>query len=81
MNNFSKNFSKLRRMKNLNKRELAQKTGISEMSINYYEHGERTPTLENLIKFADFFGVLVDDLVRGDFDDVQPVEKPLKKAK
>ena len=78
-NNFSKNLAYLRQVKNLSKRELAQKTGISEMAIGYYEHGKRNPTLENLIKIADFFDIPIDRLIRADVANEKVVEKVVEK--
>ena len=32
-------------------------------ALSMYERGEKTPSAENLIQLADFFGVSLDDLV------------------
>ena len=80
-NNFSKNLAYLRQVKNLSKRDLAQKTGISEMAIGYYERGKRNPTLENLIKIADFFDISIDRLIRADVANEKVIEKNFEKNK
>lgn len=43
-------------------KELSEKTGISIRSIQSYLAFETSPTLENVIKIADFFGVPIDFL-------------------
>lgn len=44
----------------LTQAELANKVDVSQKSISKYEHGERRPTYETLMKMADLFGVSVD---------------------
>lgn len=51
------NIKKYRTIKELSQRELAKLTGISESSIRKYEHGERKPKIENLIKIERALGI------------------------
>lgn len=37
--------------------------GVTEMTISNYERGEREPSIDNLKKMADIFGVTVDELI------------------
>lgn len=67
-NNFSENLAKLRQLYNLTRKELAEKLGVSEQSVHYYETGKRETNFATLIKIADVFGVSIDDLLRGDTD-------------
>ena len=78
MNNFGKNLFSLRGINKLNAVDLGQKTGIPKATIDYYELDEGEQILEHLITLADFFGVSIDDLVRGDCTEVPTVEKPKK---
>jgi len=43
--------------------ELAIMLGVTEMTISNYERGEREPSIDNLKKMADIFGVTVDELI------------------
>lgn len=43
----------------ITQRELAQKAGMNEASISRYMDGERSPSLKNLQKIADVFGLEV----------------------
>nr|DAD85665.1 MAG TPA: helix-turn-helix XRE-family like protein [Siphoviridae sp. ctP6113] len=47
----------------MSRRVLSQLCGLSINVISMYERGERAPSVENLIRIADFFGVSVDFLL------------------
>lgn len=47
----------------IKQRELADRTGISEVTISRYVNGERIPTVENLVKIAKVFNVSTDYIV------------------
>ena len=49
----------LRQSKGLSQSELAQKVGISEQSVSFYENNRRKPKIETWNKLADFFNVSV----------------------
>ena len=53
----------LRKKKNLTQRDIAKETGISFSMITKYEQGLNTPSIENLRKLADFFGVSISEFV------------------
>ena len=53
----------LRKARGLTTTELGNAVGCSNPAITHYEHGDRKPTPELLVKFADFFGVTVDYLL------------------
>ena len=61
---FGENLIALRKSRNLTRRELANEIGITEGALKGYELDGHEPRFEVLIKFADFFGVPVDNLVR-----------------
>lgn len=53
----------LRKEKGLTQTQLANAVGLGRQAYAYYEKGEREPSPETLCKFADFFGVTVDELL------------------
>lgn len=56
---------KLRKQKKFTQRELADALHISQTSVSKYERGESEPDLAMVIEMADFFGVTVDEFIRG----------------
>lgn len=48
--------------------KLADFLGVTTRSIQFYESGERSPTIETIIKLADYFDVSIDYLT-GRVDD------------
>ena len=55
----------LRKKNKLTQRSVAEALHISQTSVSKYERGESEPDLEMVIKMADFFGVNVDEFIRG----------------
>ena len=49
----------LRQSKGLTQAELAQKVGVSNQAIHYYENDKREPKMETWQKLADYFGVSI----------------------
>ena len=43
--------------------ELAILLGVTVMTISNYERGEREPSIENLKRMSEIFGVPVDELI------------------
>lgn len=62
---FGKRLRELRKQKNLTMKDLGKKFGLAESTISGYENGTRTPDLETIQKFATFFDVSMDYLVKG----------------
>lgn len=58
-----KNLQILRKNAGLTQRKLAEKTQIPKTNIGHYELGITQPSIENLIKLADFFNCSVDYLL------------------
>ena len=54
---------KLRKERGLNQAALAKHLDISVSAYVNYELGQRQPSIENLNKIADFYGVSVDYLI------------------
>lgn len=55
----------LRKKNRITQKELAKALHISQTSVSKYERGESEPDLEMIIKMSDFFGVTIDEFVRG----------------
>lgn len=60
------NLKYIREKNGLTKRELCEKTGISERAYLTYEFGEREPKISVIAKLADFYGVTTDYLLGRD---------------
>ena len=56
----------LRKKNRITQKELAEALHISQTSVSKYERGESEPDLEMIIKMSDFFGVTIDEFVRGE---------------
>jgi len=52
----------LREGMNLPQKKIAKLLNVSQPSINRYEHGQAFPTIELLVKYADYFDVSMDYL-------------------
>lgn len=60
---FAVTLKMLRLQHGLTQQELAEKLGISAVTISGYELGRREPSIEILERIADCFGVSVDYLL------------------
>lgn len=60
---FADKLKLLRQMKNVSQKELSIATNISGASISSYEKGTKSPTLENVVKLADYFDISIDAIV------------------
>ena len=61
--NFAKNLNYLRKKKNISIKKLADDIGLSRATLSHYEHGNRLPEFESMIKLALYFGCSIDELV------------------
>lgn len=52
-----------RKQSGLSQSQLAQKVGISEISIRKYENNERKPKIETLVKIASALNITLSDLL------------------
>ena len=62
MNKFAEKLKELRLEKNLTQTKLANDTGLSQAIIANWERNLKTPTLDNLIILAKYFGCSIDYL-------------------
>lgn len=53
----------LRRARNITQQRLAIDLGVDQASISSYECGKHLPTIEILLKLAEYFGVSTDYLL------------------
>ena len=60
---FPENLLRLRRTRGLKQQEVADALGLSLRVYQYYEHGQRDPTLPTLIGLADLYDISLDELV------------------
>lgn len=62
------NLRKLRSEKGMTQKQLAQKVGVTDVTITHYEKGHRDPKPKMLRKLATALECTVDELI-GDCDD------------
>ena len=61
------NLIRIRRFAHKRLKDVEDATGIKVQTLCAYEHGRKTPTIENLCKIADFYGITVDFFVNDYF--------------
>ena len=52
----------LRKRSSMTMKQLGAELGLAESTVSLYENGKRTPDVQTLIRFADFFDVSLDYL-------------------
>ena len=52
--------------KGVTQREVAKAIGLSKTSVSYAVNGRVVPKADTLIKLAAYFGVTVDELLKGE---------------
>lgn len=60
---FSEVLKQLRKDKKVTQTELGNYCGYSHVAVVKWENGQREPSIETLIKIADFFDVTLDNLL------------------
>ncbi|MGI6010170.1 MAG: helix-turn-helix domain-containing protein [Ruminococcus sp.] len=61
--NFPEKLRELRQANGLSQKKLAEKLGVAQSSINYWEKGQRVPSSDAIQKIADFFKLTTDELL------------------
>ena len=61
-NDIGKNIRRYRKLRMYTIKELAEKTGLSYITIVKYEHGERNPKRYSLYKISKALDVCISDL-------------------
>lgn len=60
---FPEKLKYLRTKMNLTQKDFAEKIGVSQSSINYWEKGQRIPSIEAAAKIADYFNITIESLL------------------
>lgn len=60
---FARNLKELRKAEKLSQGMLADKLGVTQRKVSYWESGKIEPSLADLWKISDFFEVTVDYLI------------------
>jgi transcriptional regulator with XRE-family HTH domain len=63
MTELSENLKALRELRGLTQAELGAKAGMGGASVSHFETGQRTPSLESLLRLADALDVTTDALL------------------
>ena len=64
VNNFSINLRKLRLQHNLKQSELADKIGVTQRKVSYWESGKIEPDIRVLMLLSAFFEISIDELIK-----------------
>ncbi len=56
---------KIRKQKKLNQLKVAMDLNISREAISFYENGRRSPDIQMLKRFSEYFNVSIDYLIYG----------------
>jgi len=57
---------KIRKKKGYSQLKVAMDLHLSRESISYYENGKRSPDIETLLMFSDYFDVSIHYLITGE---------------
>ena len=60
---FGKNIKELRVEKNMSQKALAEKIGVTQGAVYFWEKEINEPTVGYILKLATVFGVSIDDLL------------------
>lgn len=55
----------IRKKKKLSQLKVAFDLNISREAISYYENGKRSPSIEMLVTFSEYYNVSIDYLITG----------------
>ena len=60
---FCEHLRSIRKLNKCTQKQVASGIDVTERNYQYYESGEREPSMQSLIALADYFGVSIDYLV------------------
>lgn len=63
MINYGESLKYQREIHGLSQNQLAKLTKISQQSISYWETNTGLPSIDLLVKLADFYGITLDELI------------------
>ena len=61
----------LRTKHHLSQKKLADDLGVAQASVNYWEKGQRTPSIDAVQSIAEYFQITVNDLLGGIIEESQ----------
>ncbi len=73
----ARQFKTARKMNNLKLTPTAEKLGVSQPTLSAWENGNKSPTLDNLEKMADMYGVTTDFLLGRSQHQVKKSNEPI----
>jgi len=59
----------------LSQEELGAKLHLSRQTVSLWEKGQTFPTIDNLIRLKEIFGVSIDEMVDGEATETHPLEE------
>ena len=65
---FENKIKELRIESGMTQKQLAERLGVAKSVVSYYEHGERFPSYDVLIKLSQIFHVTTDYLLNVEHD-------------
>ena len=68
---FKDNLVQLRKMKSMTQEDIAEKVGVSDKSLGYYETNERTPRKSTIASISEYFNVPAEFLTQESEDDFE----------
>ncbi len=69
--------AELRKAKGLTQKDLAETLHVSRQAISRWEVGTAAPSLDNLVRLSEIYGISLDELAHGETDQpVSPKSKP-----
>ena len=63
MKDYGKILQNERKARNYTQEQVAQKIGVSQAQISYYEKNINLPSIDIIEALADFYGISIDELV------------------
>lgn len=64
MSYFGKNLKKIRKLKSLSQKDLADVIDLKRGTLGAYEEGRSEPKIDTIVKFANYISISIDDLLR-----------------
>ncbi|MDE7265326.1 MAG: helix-turn-helix domain-containing protein [Clostridia bacterium] len=79
MSEFSERLGELMSERNLNRETFAEKSGVNKTCITHYLQGKSLPTVETLVKIADYFQRSTDFLLGREEENPRLNSKPARR--
>lgn len=61
--NYGTELKQHRELHALSQAQLAKETGLNQQAISLWETNKRTPSIENCVTLADYYGITLDELI------------------